>query len=107
MTRPKPSTFRSVDGHFAERRDTASKDDDFQPRDPSKTAAVARHDPITCGYRGGRDQEVMSPNGHPFRRKTGPQRSMDACYHEVEREDGKRVQEPLDEGLPTMPLGTG
>lgn len=32
---------------------------------------------------------------------------MNACRHEVEREHGKRVQEPLDEGLPTMPLGAG
>lgn len=32
---------------------------------------------------------------------------MNARRHQVEREDGKRVQEPLDERLPTMPLGTG
>jgi len=83
-----------------------SKDDDFQARDPPKTAAVARRDPITYGYGGGPDQEVMSPNGHPLRRETRPERSMDARGHEVEREDRKRLQEPLDEGLPTMPLCT-
>ena len=31
---------------------------------------------------------------------------MDARGHEVEREDRKRLQEPLDERLPTMPLCT-
>ena len=95
---------RSDEGERDKEQSLFSENDDRQARDLSEAAAVARSHAIAQGNRRGSDQEIVGSDARPLRCEACPKRCMDPRRHEVEREDRKHGEEPLDERRPALPL---
>ena len=83
------------------------EDDHFQARDLPEAAPVARGHAIAQSNRRRTDQEIVGSDACALRGEACPEGGVDPRRHQVEREDRKHGEEPLDERFPALPLCRG